>query len=121
MSKVRNKDSKIEISLRKMLWAKGFRYRKNSTKYYGKPDIIVAKYKTVIFMDSCFWHKCPKHYKAPTTRAKFWEEKITNNKIRDKKVNRHYKKEGWKIIRIWEHQPIQKSIHRIDKILLNNQ
>ena len=61
MSKVRSKGSKIEIEFRKKLWQAGFRYRKNATKYFGKPDIVLPKYKTVIFIDSCFWHGCKKH------------------------------------------------------------
>ena len=81
----------------------GFRYRKNSTKYFGKPDIVLPKYKSVIFIDSCFWHGCKKHGSIPTTRKKFWTEKIEGNKTRDKEVNKHYKKQGWKIFRIWEH------------------
>ena len=103
MSKVRNKDSKIETEFRKKLWEAGFRYLKNSTKYFGKPDIVLPKYKTVIFIDSCFWHGCKKHGSIPETRKKFWTKKIERNKARDKEVNRHYKKDGWKIIRIWEH------------------
>jgi len=104
MSKVKNKDSKIEISLRKALWKEGYRYRKNSTKYFGKPDIVLPKYKTVIFVDSCFWHGCKKHGSMPATRTEFWKKKIARNKERDKEVNRHYKKEGWQVIRVWEHE-----------------
>lgn len=104
MSKVKNKDSKIEIALRKALWKEGYRYRKNSTKYFGKPDIILPKYKTVIFVDSCFWHGCKKHGSMPATRTEFWEKKIARNKERDKEVNQHYKKEGWQLIRVWEHE-----------------
>lgn len=104
MSKVRNKDSKIEILLRKALWAKGFRYRKNDTRYFGKPDIVLPKYETVIFVDSCFWHRCPKHYGAPATRKEFWNKKIKRNKERDKEVDRHYKEKGWNSIRVWEHE-----------------
>ncbi|MCK5096375.1 MAG: very short patch repair endonuclease [Candidatus Pacebacteria bacterium] len=103
MSKVRNKDSKIEVEFRKKLWKAGFRYLKNSTKYFGKPDIVLPKYKTVIFIDSCFWHGCKKHGSIPETRKKFWTDKIEGNKKRDRKVSLYYKKEGWKIIRIWEH------------------
>lgn len=104
MSKVKNKDSKIEIALRKELWKEGYRYRKNSTKYFGKPDIVLPKYKTVIFVDSCFWHGCKKHGSMPATRTDFWKKKIARNKERDKEVNRHYKKEGWQVIRVWEHK-----------------
>ena len=103
MSAVRSKDTKIEIAFRKALWQKGFKYRKNSSKYFGKPDIILGKHKTVIFIDSCFWHGCKTHCRLPTTRQKFWTAKIDGNKRRDKLVNRHYKKMNWEIIRIWEH------------------
>ena len=103
MSKVRNKDSKIEVEFRKKLWAEGFRYSKNSAKYFGKPDIVLPKYETVIFIDSCFWHGCKKHGSIPATHTKFWTEKIDRNKTRDKEVNKHYKMKGWKVVRIWEH------------------
>jgi len=104
MSKIRSKDSKIEVEFRKKLWQAGFRYRKNATKYFGKPDLVLPKYKAVIFIDSCFWHGCKRHGSMPQTRKKFWEEKIARNKQRDKEVNRHYKKVNWKIFRIWEHE-----------------
>lgn len=110
MSKVRSKDSKIEIEFRKALWNAGFRYRKNSTKYFGKPDLVLKKYKTVIFIDSCFWHGCKKHGTIPKTRRKFWEDKIERNKLRDKKVSQYYRRLDWKIIRIWEHVIKDKSI-----------
>jgi len=104
MSKVRSKETGIEIKIRKELWKAGFRYRKNVSGYFGKPDILLKKYKMVIFADSCFWHGCKKHGSIPQTRKKFWEEKIARNKERDKEVNKHYKKIGWKVIRIWEHE-----------------
>ncbi len=76
MSRVKNKDSKLEIDFRKKLWKKGVRYRKNSVKYFGKPDLVVKKYKLVIFIDSCFWHFCPIHREIPKTNKKFWLEKL---------------------------------------------
>ena len=94
MSKIKSKDSKIEVLFRKELWKKGFRYSKNSTKYFGKPDVVLLKYKTVIFVDSCFWHGCKKHCRIPTVRKKYWTEKITRNKARDKEVSKYYKKTG---------------------------
>jgi len=103
MSKVKNKGSKIEVDFQKKLWGAGFRYRKNSTKYFGKPDIVLPKYKTVIFIDSCFWHGCKKHGTIPETRKNFWLQKIERNKARDKEVTKYYKKVGWKIFRVWEH------------------
>ena len=104
MSKIRSKDTKIEILFRKALWKSGFRYRKNSSKYFGKPDIVLPKYKTVIFTDSCFWHNCQKHGYLPKSNLRYWRKKIERNKERDKEVGRHYKKIGWRLSRIWEHE-----------------
>ncbi len=118
MSKVRNKDSKIEILLRKALWKEGFRYRKNSTKYFGRPDIVLPKYKTVIFVDSCFWHGCKKHGTMPATRKTFWEKKIARNKERDKEVNRHYRKQNWQVFRFWEHDLNKNAQPSINKIVV---
>ena len=103
MSKIRSKDSKIEIDFRKAIWKAGFRYRKNPKGYFGKPDLVLKKYKIVIFVDSCFWHGCKKHCRLPSTNKKYWVEKIEGNKRRAKEVNRYYKKIGWKVIRVWEH------------------
>jgi len=103
MSRVKSKDSKIETIFRKELWKTGLRYLKNSSKYFGKPDIVLPKYKTVIFIDSCFWHGCKKHCRIPSIRRNYWTQKIARNTVRDKAVSRHYKKQGWKIFRIWEH------------------
>ena len=108
MSKIRSKDTKIEIAFRGALWKKGFRYSKNSAKYFGKPDLVLKKYETVIFIDSCFWHNCPKHGYLPKSNLRYWNKKIERNKQRDKEVNKYYKKTGWRIIRIWEHK-IKKS------------
>ena len=103
MSRIKNKDSKIETLFRKELWKAGFRYHKNANKYFGKPDIVLPKYKTTVFIDSCFWHGCKKHCRIPTARRKYWTEKIKRNIARDKEVVKYYKKQGWKIFRIWEH------------------
>src|SRR5579862_7773492 len=102
MSRIRSADSKIEILFRKALWKKGVRYRKNSSKHFGKPDIVIEKYKTVIFVDSCFWHGCKKHCRIPKTNHDYWVNKINNNKKRDKLVNAYYKRKKWKIERVWE-------------------
>lgn len=104
MSAVKSKDSKIEVDFRKAIWKAGFRYRKNPTKYFGKPDMVLPKHKTAIFIDSCFWHGCKKHCRIPSARKIYWTQKISRNVARDKEVMKHYKKQGWEIIRIWEHQ-----------------
>ena len=116
MSRIKSKDSKIEVSFRKELWKQGFRYSKNSSKYFGKPDVVLLKHKTVIFIDSCFWHGCKKHCRIPSVRKKYWIEKISRNKERDREVSKHYKKQKWKIFRVWEHD-IKKDRQKIvDKI-----
>lgn len=104
MRAVRSKETKIEIAFRKTLWRKGFRYSKNSSKYFGKPDIVLKKHKTVIFIDSCFWHGCRYHCRFPSSNKTYWKKKIFQNKFRDKVVSQYYKKNGWKILRIWEHK-----------------
>lgn len=65
--------------------------------------MVLPKYETVIFIDSCFWHGCEKHCRLPSTRAKYWRDKIERNKRRDREVNRHYEERGWRTVRIWEH------------------
>lgn len=123
MSKVRGKETAIEIKVRKFIWKKGYRFRKNCTSYFGKPDILLKKHDTVIFIDSCFWHGCSKHCHMPSTRKKFWVQKIERNKTRDKEVNHHYKKIKWHVIRIWEHDlkkdfegTLEKKLSTIKKI-----
>lgn len=120
MSRVKNKDSKIEVEFKKSIWKAGLRYGKSSAKYFGKPDIVLPKYKAVIFIDSCFWHGCKKHGSMPKVRIKFWKEKLERNKQRDKEVNKHYKKTDWKMFRIWEHnlrKNKQKIIDNLKNIL----
>ncbi|KON84837.1 DNA mismatch repair protein Vsr [Rossellomorea marisflavi] len=104
--------SKLEAVVSKQLWKRGFRFRKNSKDLFGKPDISIKKYRVVIFIDSCFWHQCPEHSNMPKTNAEFWKKKLNRNVERDMEVNRHYKKNGWNIMRVWEHE-IKKDIDKV--------
>ncbi|TAA73145.1 very short patch repair endonuclease [Planococcus salinarum] len=97
-------ESKLENKISKLLWHKGYRYRKNVKNLVGKPDIAIKKYKIVIFIDSCFWHHCPDHGHFPRTNEEFWRKKLTRNMERDIEVNNYYNKNGWNILRIWEHE-----------------
>jgi DNA mismatch endonuclease, patch repair protein len=124
MSQIRNRNTKPELLLRKNLWAKGYRGYRINSKIVGKPDIVFNKYKIAIFIDGCFWHKCPKCYKNPKSNKKFWKNKIDGNVKRDIIVNKELKKMGWKVIRIWEHQienNAQKITDRICKVLNINE
>lgn len=96
--------SKLESIVASELWKKGYRFRRNTRKMMGTPDISIKKYKVVIFIDSCFWHQCPKHGNVPKTNVKFWEKKFSRNKERDEEVNVYYEEKGWNIKRIWEHE-----------------
>ena len=71
---------------------------------FGKPDFVSKQQKIVMFIDGCFWHKCPKHFKEPKSNMEYWTKKIKRNVARDKEINKHYNSLGWKVIRIWEHK-----------------
>lgn len=104
MSKISGKDTKPEILVRKLLFAKGFRFRKNDKRLPGTPDIVLPKYKTVIFIHGCFWHNhigC-KRSKLPKTNEVFWKKKISENVTRDDINVDKIKKMGWKVIIIWQ-------------------
>ena len=104
MSQIKSKDTKPELLVRKFLFANGFRYKLHDKKLPGKPDIVLPKYKTVIFVHGCFWHghtNC-KYFKIPQTRTKWWTDKINTNKANDTKAIKALKKDGWKIITVWE-------------------
>jgi len=104
MSQIRSKDTKPELLVRKYLFAHGFRYRLHDKKLPGKPDIVLPKYKTVIFVNGCFWHgheNC-KYFRLPKTRTKWWKEKIERNILNDFKKQNTLSYMGLKVIIVWE-------------------
>ena len=104
MSKISGKETKPEIRVRKFLFAEGFRYRKNDKRLPGKPDIVLPKYKTAIFIHGCFWHhhnNC-KFSALPQTNCEFWKNKIEGNVKRDRIARRELGKAGWQVIIIWQ-------------------
>ena len=106
MSRIRSTGSKIEDTLRKALWAQGYRYRKNYKKLSGKPDIVFVKQKVVVFCDGEFWHGFnwqKRKYNIKSNRD-YWIPKIERNMTRDIEVNINLKKEGWKVLRFWGHE-----------------
>ena len=104
MSRIRNKNTKPEELVRKYLFSQGFRYRKNDPRLPGKPDIVLPKYRTVIFVNGCFWHghEGCRYFVWPKNNADFWKEKITANILRDKKNHQMLSEQGWKVIDVWE-------------------
>ncbi|MBU3897000.1 MAG: very short patch repair endonuclease [Nanoarchaeota archaeon] len=103
MSKIRPKNTKLEIKFKKILRNHKIKYRVNYN-VFGKPDMIIPSKRTAIFIDSCFWHGCKTHCRMPSTNVKYWTPKIKRNKTRDKLVAKTLRKRGWKVVRIWEHQ-----------------
>ncbi len=105
MSHIRSKNTKPEELVRKYLFSKGFRYRKNVRKLPGCPDIVLPKYKTAIFVNGCFWHKhdCPR-FVWPSSNQEYWIPKISRNVQRDQEHYQELKKSGWSVLVIWECQ-----------------
>ena len=103
MSKIRSTNSAPEEKVRKYLFSKGFRYRKNVKSLPGCPDIVLPKYKTVIFVNGCFWHKhdCPR-FVWPSSNKEYWEPKIRRNVERDKINIELLQKAGWRVLVVWE-------------------
>ncbi|WP_075079725.1 very short patch repair endonuclease [Terrimicrobium sacchariphilum] len=103
MSRIRSRgNKKTEIALLKILREQKFTGWRRHAKLPGKPDFAFPRLKVAIFVDGCFWHGCPRHYKPPTTRGAFWEQKILTNRKRDRRVSRELRAKGWQVVRIWE-------------------
>ena len=120
MSNIKNKNTKPEMMVRKYLFANGFRFRVNVKKLPGTPDIVLKKYRTVIFVNGCFWHGhdgC-KYFRLPKSNTEFWKAKIEGNKERDFKEREQLKKMGWYVIQLWECQLKPKvSIETLNSLL----
>lgn len=104
MSQIKGKNTKPEELVRKFLFSKGYRYRKNDKRLPGSPDIVLPKYKTVVFVNGCFWHGhtgC-KYFVWPQSNAAFWKEKILRNIDRDNQNYCQLRESGWKVLLVWE-------------------
>lgn len=104
MSRIKGKDTRIEVQVRSYLFSKGYRFRKNDKRYPGKPDIVLPKYNLVIFINGCFWHHHEGCSKAtiPKTRTDFWLEKFEKNVKNDKKNIDLLTQMGWRVLVLWE-------------------
>lgn len=104
MSRIRSSNTKPEELVRKHLFAKGFRYRKNDRRFLGTPDIVLPKYRTVLFIHGCFWHfhqNCP-YFVMPKSNIEYWKPKLENNRNRDIKNIEKLRSDGWRVIIVWE-------------------
>jgi DNA mismatch endonuclease Vsr len=126
MSRIRGGNTKPELLIRKALHAEGFRYRLHQRKLAGCPDIVLPKYRTVVFVHGCFWHGHNCHLvKKVETRAEFWQSKLSRNVERDREVIRSLRADGWKIALVWEcalrgitRRPLETVTHRLTKYIL---
>lgn len=104
MSRIKGSDTKIEVLVRSYLFGQGFRFRKNDKRLPGKPDVVLPKYKTAIFVNGCFWHmhsSCREGH-IPKTNSAFWKEKLERNVRNDEKHYCQLKELGWQVIVLWE-------------------
>lgn len=119
MSRIKGKDTKPEMLVRKYLFAKGFRYRLHVKDLPGKPDIVLPKYKTVIFVNGCFWHghKGCRYFTLPKTNTEWWLNKIKDTQRRDKEKEIELNVAGWRVIIVWEcelkTEQRQESLHKL--------
>lgn len=123
MSRVRSKDTKPELLVRSILHRNGFRFRLHKKELPGKPDIVLSKYRTIIFVHGCFWHQhknCP-DATVPKTRTDFWLHKFSQNMERDRKVQAALRKLGWNIIIVWECETLKpdRILNRLQRKLKN--
>lgn len=117
MARIRGKDTGPEVIIRKMLWSLGHRYRINY-RLPGRPDIVFPGRRLAVFMDGCFWHRCPLHYQAPATNPGFWEAKIAGNVRRDREVDTRLATAGWSVLRFWEHE-VKDDPERVLRVILD--
>ncbi|MBP7825482.1 MAG: very short patch repair endonuclease [Verrucomicrobia bacterium] len=121
MSRIRghgNKDT--EIALMKLLRRHHVTGWRRNQAVFGKPDFVFHATRVAVFVDGCFWHGCPKHCQTPASNRTFWKKKFSDNKARDRRVNRELRKLGWRVVRIWEHDLAERgaaSIRRIKTVL----
>ena len=121
MSRIRSKDTKPEMLVRKFLFSQGYRYKLHDKRLPGKPDIVLPKYKTVVFIHGCFWHGhdgC-RYFVIPKTRTEFWVNKIDTNKLNDLKAQKLLIENGWRVLNIWECELKKFSIEKtLENLLL---
>jgi len=119
MSRIRGRGNKdTELALIKLLRQQHITGWRRNQSVFGKPDFIFPAAKLAVFADGCFWHACPKHSNMPANNRAFWKRKLTANKLRDQLVARTLRSQGWRVLRIWEHDLARKKISRLPPRIL---
>jgi DNA mismatch endonuclease (patch repair protein) len=122
MSAIRSKNTKPEMVVRKFLHARGFRYRLHRADLPGKPDLVLSRHRTAIFVDGCFWHghACARNPKAPATNTSYWGPKIARTQQRDREADRALAAQGWQVIRLWECELNDDALDRLVRVIREN-
>ena len=124
MSRIRGRDTKPELVVRRWLWHQGFRYRLYVKSLPGRPDIVMRKWRTAIFVNGCFWHGHDCRQQQPTTNAQFWQDKIARNRERDARNQQLLRDAGWHVIVVWECQlssgRIERTMREVELQINNN-
>ena len=110
MSRIRGQGNKdTELVLMRLFRSNRISFWRRRQPVFGRPDFVFPRLKVAVFVDGCFWHGCPKHWRLPANNRPFWEQKLHENKRRDRRVNRTLRAQGWLVIRIWEHDLSRKN------------
>lgn len=116
----RGRDTSPELALRRILFARGLRYRVNKrpiADFRRTADLVFGPAKVAVFVDGCFWHRCPDHYRPPRSNAEYWEPKIERNVERDRETDTRLQQDGWTVVRVWEHEDPRLAAHRIAEVV----
>lgn len=117
----RRRDTKPELLLRSMLHRQGWRFRVDYPVDVSgrrvRPDIVFPKRRVAVFIDGCFWHSCPEHGQTPKTNSAYWEAKLSSNKARDSADSHALQRDGWKVVRVWEHDQIDDAVETVKAAL----
>lgn len=114
MSRMPRSDSGPEVALRRELHRRGLRFRKHVSGLPGRPDLVFSRVRLVVFLDGCFWHRCPTHATAPKNNSDWWRAKLEANVERDLRQTVQLQEAGWTVLRVWEHEAADSAADRVE-------
>ena len=120
MQRQSRRDTKPELALRRALWARGLRYRIDSAPLPGlrrRADLIFTRARVAVYVDGCFWHRCPIHATAPKANSRWWSDKLDANERRDRDTDEKLTAAGWLVMRVWEHEDADQAASRVETVV----
>jgi DNA mismatch endonuclease, patch repair protein len=124
MQRLPRRDTQPELRLRRALHQRGYRYRVDLAPLTGlrrKADVVFTRRRVVVFVDGCFWHKCPLHCRQPTHNAAWWATKLSRTAARDLDTTQRLAEAGWTVVRLWEHEPLDDAVAKVEAALALHQ